>query len=256
MATHRDIFTPLPEALSLIHARRKDKKLLAAIKTFLQNDIPPHFDQVDPILYLCRHIATPNYETLRFIELAMPTKLPIVIGEDPSDLIVGNNRLKHALGKMRVTKGITRTGEEFFEHFTIIDFSKAQGKPLRTISTLHGEPLTAFHVRLLQEIYPTGVTLIDESTWIDRKGRGDIAFHYRQLLSLLLVHGIMFEWYEPDEIGFRTNFVEPAIAFIKKRFGHKPLIVELVPPSLTLARDWNAYPSVFYQLIIQSLPKA
>lgn len=249
-----EIFTPLDEAVAEIKRRREDSDLVAAVSDFFSNDIPWHFNENAPACYLCRHIATPNYETLRFIELARSTDLPIIIGEDPSDLLVGNNRLKRALGKMPVTKGVTRNGEEIFEHFTIIDFSSAQGEPLRSVVTVAGEPLTEFHVRLLNEIYPTGIIVADESSWIDRKGRGNIASHYQQLLSLLVVHGIMFEWYESDETAFRSTILEPAFNFVQQYFGHKPLLVELVPQPLASTRDWNAYPSVLYQYIKQTLP--
>jgi len=254
MSSYQDYFTPLDEAVLEIKKRRTDQELLAKVHNYLSGDIPPHFSNQAPVGYLCRHIATPNYETLRFIELAKSVNLPILIGEDPSDLLVGNNRLKRALGKMTVTKGVTRTGEEIFEHFTIINFSETQGQPLRDIFTHSREPLRAFHSRLLTEIYPSGVIVADESTWIDRKGRGELLLHYQQLLSLFLVHGIMFEWFEADETDFEQTIFQPAFTYVKEHFGYKPLIVELVPPALATARNWNSYPSTLYQFIKQSLP--
>jgi hypothetical protein len=253
MSLHYNIFTPLDEAIEEIRNRRANQELAARVHEYLADDVPSHFAENAPVGYLCRHIATPNYETLRFIELAKSAGLPMVIGEDPSDLLVGNNRLKRALGKMPVTKGFTRAGEEFFEHCTVIDFSIAQGKPLREITTHTNEPLQAFHTRLLQEIYPSGITIADESSWIDRKRRGQLLDHYRQLLSLFMIHGIMFEWFEHDEKDFKDDVFLPAFHHVTQHFDRKPLIVELVPPTLATARDWNSYPSTLYQFIKQSI---
>jgi hypothetical protein len=243
------MYTPLETALATAQTRRSNTALITAVERFLGGDIPWHFQQPSPVGYLCRHLATPNYETLRFIELGQAAGLPLIIGEDPDDRLVGKNRLKRALGKLPVTKGVTRDGKEIIEYFTIIDFSQSQGKPLRSITTTAGDPLPTFHRQLLQEIYPDRITIANESSWIDRNGRGSLTRHYERLLSLFVVHGILFEWFEPDEVSFAHAVLLPAYEFIERTFGCAPLIVELVPPSLATSRDWNAYPSILYQYI-------
>jgi hypothetical protein len=244
-----DVFTSPAQACSEILERRKNTELLSAVYTFLDGDIPEHFSQESPISYLCRHVATPNYETLRFVELAQTFAFPMVIGQDLDDIFVSNNVLKLALGKLPVTKGVTRTGEEIIENFTVVDFATAQGEPLRNITTFRGTTLPQFHLNLFRNIYPERVSVIDESDWINRHSRGDIKKHYVRLLSLLVAHGVMFEFYEDSEIDFVHEILNPAFTEVTERFGHRPLITNLVDDSLAYARNWNSYPSVVYQFV-------
>lgn len=79
------IFTPIDEAVAEIQRRRRDLPLVKKVQEYLSGDIPEHFTYSKPIFYLSRHIATPNYETLRFIELTQNYDLPRVIGIDPKD---------------------------------------------------------------------------------------------------------------------------------------------------------------------------
>jgi hypothetical protein len=243
------VHTPLDEAVEEISRRRQDGDLKEAVIQYLNNDIPNHFKDIDPIMYLCRHVATPNYETLRFVELAKSTGLPMVIGQDLTDIFVSNNTLKRALGKMPVTRGVTRDGQEIIEHLTVVDFAEAQGERLADVRTKQGTPLSQFHDNLLRQFYPKEISIVDEAQWIDRHGRGDIGAHYKKLLGLLITHGIMFEFYEPDEIDFVHEVLFPAFSEVESHFGHRPLIVNLVDDSLASLRNWNSYPSVIYQFV-------
>ena len=246
-------FTPLEEAVLEIKRRREDKDLIKKVEDFFNTDIPEHFMGPDPICYLARHIATPNYETLHFIDIAKSTKLPIVIGLDVKDKFVTNNALKRALGKMPVQKGAARSGDEIIEHFTIIDFATAQGRQLKDIVTKFDQNLVDFHLQLLREVYPTGITLVDESDWVDRNHRGNILEHYKKMLALLIVHGVMFETYPPEEYQLVKETPEPAFDFIQEYFGCTPLIYNHISPEAENLRDWNAYPSVIYPYCKDSL---
>jgi hypothetical protein len=246
-----DVFTPLEEAIAEISRRRKNPALVAAVREYLHDDIPPHFSQDKPILYLCRHIATPNYEALRFIEIGRSTDLPLVIGEDHKGIFVGNNRLKRALGKLPIVRGITRHRDEIIEYSTIVDFSTFQGSPLREVKTLTGTPLIEFHHALFKEIYPTGFITTDESNWIDRNYRDNLLEQYKRTLALLVVNGIMLESYAPDEQRLVESVLVPAFTQITKDLGVHPLISELITQKLEEERDWNAYPGVLYKTIQQ-----
>lgn len=243
------VFTPLPEAIEEIHRRRQDKALVAAVEDFLEHDIPPHFTGEQPILYLCRHIATPNMEAMRFVEITKPHGLPIVIGEDHRGKFVTNNILKKSLGKLPVMKGLARNQDEIIENFTVIDFSLYQGERFCDIATLFGTSLIDLHHRLFWEIYPAGIRIVNESDWIDRNNRDDLAEHYKRLFSLLIIHGIMFESYPPLEHKLFTSAVAPALKFVQEYFGYKPLIYELITDAEEEDKDWNAYPSVLYRCI-------
>jgi hypothetical protein len=249
-----NVFTPLPEAITEITTRRRNQKFFQAVNTYLNNDVPPHFSQPHPILYLCRHIATPNFEALRFIEIGRPTGLPLVIGEDHKGIFFADNRLKRALGKLPIVKGLTRHRDEIVEYCTVIDFAQAQGCPFNVIETIFRIPIIAFHHALFNEIYQDEVTIIDESTWIDRNHREDLQEQYKRMLALLIVHGIMLESYSPDEQRLVEAVLGPAFTEITEHFGVRPLIAELISSELEQKRDWNAYPSVLYQHIRGRLP--
>jgi hypothetical protein len=240
--------TQLDDAIAELHRRRKDDKLRKEIEEYLNYDIPHHFTE-RPIFYLARHVATPNFETLRFIEICKQHKSPPVIGQDTKDIFVSNNILKRSLGKLPVVKSVTHDKRELTENLTVLRFDKAQGEPLNSLTTTFGENLVQFHNKLLREIYPRGVHLVDDSPWIDRNHRGNLLEHYKKFLALFILHGVMFEFYEPEDLEFVNEVLIPAQQFIEEKFGCKPLICDLVSPELCTARDWNAYPSVIYKMV-------
>jgi hypothetical protein len=242
--------TPLSDAIPEIHKRRENRELMRAVEEYLGKDIPEYFRRSRPTLYLARHIASPNFETLRFIEIAKPFELPLVIGQDFNDKFVSQNSLKRALGKMPIVKCISSDHREMLENFTIINFEEAQGKPLRDIKTIFNIPLAKFHNDLLTEVYPHAVELFDESAWIDRNGRGNLLEHYKRFLSLFIAHGIMFEFYEAEvDDFFVENVLKPAVEYVTKEFGHRPLIANLVDDNISHIRNWNAYPSILYSQV-------
>lgn len=249
----KNIFTPLSEAILEVQLRHKNEALRKQINEYLAHDIPNHFNRETPILYLARHIATPNYETLRFVELGKPHALPLVIGQDRKGKFVSHNDIKKPLGKMPVTKGVSKRLDEIIEYFTIIDFSEAQGKPFEEIQTKKGHSMVDFHNSLFREVYPLEVEIHEESDWIDRNGRNDLLEQYKRMLALVTVYGIMFESYPEKEAGLVENILLPAMKEIEAVTGYKPLIVEHIDPELEDTRDWNAYPSVLYQFVKQHL---
>lgn len=249
----QSVYTPIESALNEIEERRKDSKLRLAVEKYLDGDLPSYFNQKKAVLYLSRHIATPNYETLRFIEVTKEYDLPKVIGQDTTDIFTSNNVLKRALGKMQIMKGTARNGDEIIENFTVVNFNKAQGKKLRYVKTATGTPLTRFHNSLLLNIYPFGYKLVNESSWIDRNHRKNLLLHYKKFLSLMITQGVMFEYYEDSEHDFVNEILNPAFSDVTKRFGCKPLISDLVPQEKQLERDWNSYPSVVYQFVKRHL---
>ncbi len=248
-------YTPLNEAVVEIALRREDAGFVHEVEDFLKYDIPEHFKN-GPIFYLARHVATPNFETLRFIELAKPYGLRMVIGQDTKDIFVSNNSLKRSLGKLSVVKMLTHDKREIFQKFSVVDFDSAQGRRLKDIRTKSGQNLIEFHTNLFREIYPNQVEILDDAEWIDRNHRGDLVAHYKNLLALFLVHGIMFEFnpaQDPEECHFVHNVLDPAFSFIEQKFGRKPLIVCLVDSNMEKEKDWEAYPSVLYKIIESAL---
>lgn len=245
--------TPLEEAIVEIKKRREDTALIQRVYDYLEGDIPEHFNREQPILYLSRHIATPNYEALRFVELGKPHGLPLVIGQDRKGKFVSHNTIKRPLGKMPVTKGFSRLLDEIIENFTVIDFSEAQGRQFADITTKKGSPLVDFHNELFKNVYSEDVEIAEEADWIDRNFRHDLLEQYKRMLALMCAHGIMLESYPEYEQDFVEAILKPAMQEVEIVIGCKPLIVEHISPELEITRDWNGYPSVLYQFVKQHL---
>ena len=243
--------TEFREAADLIAGRQHDEVLRRNICRYLDGDIPEHFRD-GPILYLSRHVTTPSLATLRFVEYCQKSKMSAVIGQDKDDIFVSHNSLKRALGKMPVVRGITRAGTEIIEYFTILDFAVSQGKAFKNIHTTFGVGLIEYHNDLFRSLgFSPPIKIIDESAWVTRHHRGDLIAHYKKILALLLVHGIMFEYYEDEDRFFVDAILQPAFEFVYDTFGLKPLIVDLVSPALEHGRNWHSYPNALYKRISQ-----
>ncbi|MFA5997909.1 MAG: hypothetical protein WC814_00715 [Candidatus Paceibacterota bacterium] len=249
-----DMTTAPLEATQELERRRRDPALQRAVEEYLQGDIPEYFNN-GPILYLARHIATPNFETLRFKYLMEPLGMKAVVGQDTKDLFVSNNQAKRALGKLSICRGISQSGtrlNERFENISIIDFNTANGKRFDAITTLWGERLVDFHAHLFSKFTQKNTESPDDAEWIDRHHRGDLLQHYKELMSLFVVHGIFFEDYlmkDAYEASFVRHILRPACRFIEQRFGFRPIIVPLVPKTFESDRFWVSYPEEVLDIV-------
>lgn len=251
------ILTPFTQAIEELERRKKDTGLRKKIEEYLKEDIPQHF-QDGPILYLARHVATPNFETLRFLHLVEPLNIPTVIGQDVKDKFVPHNQLKKALGRMSISTGMSKKGDAYHEQFSnvcVIDFNTSNGKQFKDIRTTWGEGLVDFHQRLFAETCNGPVRIVDDSEWIDRQSRGDLLEHYKRFLALFLVHGVLFEDFETEdeeEKEFVQKVLIPAFRFVERKFGYAPLITQLTPTSVESPGFWLRYPKNIGEVIAKS----
>ena len=137
--------TPLRKAVGQIEARNKDEGLRKEVSDFLGGDVPPHFEAENPIFYLSRYLATPDYETLYYYKLVGPYSWPVVIGEDKTDKFTGQSSLKRNLMKLPIVEGVSKNGAGILKYENIADFSENQGKKISEISLRNGQPLISFH---------------------------------------------------------------------------------------------------------------
>lgn len=250
----RLFLTPLEDALKELRRRGKDPSLRYQIERYLDDDIP-HYFKNESIGYLARHVATPNFETIHFLNVCNQNNLPAFIGQDSGDIFVSSNPLKKALGKLAIHSS-ERQDDPLFIYNTVVDFNTTQGKHFRDIETIWGESLIQFHNNLFSHFYKNTINIFDDSSWIDRHDRNDIREHYKKFLSLLVVHGVMFEYYlkdDPHELMFVKEVLIPAFIFVEKKFGHRPLIVSLVRDG-DENKDWYGYPSLKKVLLPQVTP--
>ena len=92
-------YTPMPYAVALLGQRRTDLALLSRIERYLEGDLPEQF-RAGPVLYLARHVATPNFETEAFLEACRSARFHGAVGQDPKDIFVSHNSLKRSLGEV------------------------------------------------------------------------------------------------------------------------------------------------------------
>lgn len=242
------IFTPLPGAIDEARARASDAGLRNHVLEYLGGDIPSYFREAPPILYLARHIATPNFETLRWAHLVEPFGLHAVIGEDSEDTFVSHNVLKRALCKLSVCTDLRiKNGRlhEAYRNMTIADFNSIQHRPFSEIRTLWDEPLVTFHKRLCARFLPSSVSAEDDGAWVTRHHRGNLVEHYKHFLALFIAHGVLFEDYltkDAEERKFVRDILEPAFRAVEAEFGVPPLIARLLPTSMESELFWLSYP--------------
>src|SRR3989338_4052564 len=189
------MMTPI-EAIQELERRQRDPTIRKKVEDYLLGDIPEYFKN-GPILYLARHVATPNFETLRFKYLMESLGMKTVVSQDTKDLFVSQNQMKRALCKLSVCCGVSQNNGKLNEQF---------------------------HNRLFLKFMQQKIENPDDATWIDRHHRGNLLEHYKNLLALFVTHGILFEDYimeDKHEADFVKNILRPACRFIEQRFGYR-----------------------------------
>jgi hypothetical protein len=222
------------------------------VEEFLAHDIPTYFKN-GPILYLARDAATPNFEVLRFIELAKPYGLPIIIGQDTHAVFSSRNALEYALGVMPIVVKVSNDREIITEDVRVIDLEHAEGKQLKHIKTLFGVDFVKFHNELLTMIYPNVLEFHNSGSWVDRHHRGDHLEYYKKILALSVTHGVLFEFYEPCDREFLSDVFEQAFKFVEHEFGVRPLVCQLEQVHIEKNRSCDAYPSIIYKTVKDKL---
>lgn len=247
------ILTPT-EALAELHKRRQNPALKKKIEEYFKGDIPEYL-KGEPVMYMARHIGTPNFETLRFIHLVRELGLPIIISQDSKGIFVTQNHVKKALCKLPVCRRLTQKAgklNEQYENMTIVDFNAADGKMFSEIQTLWGEGLIEFHTRLFSELGFKKIEFPDDAEWLDRHNRGKLLDHYKELLMLFVVHGVFLENYnfnDPQEVEFVKNILRPACEYVREQTGFLPLISPIFPTEFESYDFWISYPSEVRDII-------
>lgn len=230
------MFHSAEEAIARAQDRRRDANLARQVSEFLQGDLPDYLGGNRPMLYLARHVATPNAETMHFLDSMRCTGARIVIGQDDQDKFVSVNAMKRALGRMPILSGpLSRSGPRphVLRRHTVVDFASSDGHPIHGVRTLWGEPLMEFHNRLFAKFVPGTWELVQDAPWIDRNSRGDLRAHYERLLALFVCHGVLCEDYwlddssDTSERWFVSEVLYPAHRATVARFGVPPLLVHL-----------------------------
>jgi hypothetical protein len=238
------VYTSLPEAVKLLSQRQKNPKLIKKIEKLLEGDIPDFLKKIDKYAVNIQQIATPNFDTQRFISLSKKFNLKPVFSEYHEDKFTSNNLFKHCLGQIYINNGVYKDGRNKLEKITIIDFNKYNGKKLKDVKTLWDEFLIDFHKKLFEINGFSNEELIffDDSSWLNRNGSSAKKYYPRDLL-LYICHGILFENFLL--IGKESNFTRdvflPAFQKVIELTGEKPLIVPISLIETESNEYWYSY---------------
>ncbi len=239
------VYTSWQEALSELQKRAGDTTLQAYINSINPEGIPEIMEGKKSMV-LFRHMATPNYEIVRFL-MAADTfeELQPLILEYTHDKFTNRNEWKFSLAKLRFQKGIDRHGNPIIEAKGIIDVNASNNKALKDIETLWGQSLVDFHHDLFKKHCPhfTG-SICDVSEWLHKAGTS-AKDYYKPFLTLFLKDGILFENFliEGKENQFTEEVILPALREIIAETGYKPLIVPLEPTHIEGDLFWLSHPS-------------
>jgi hypothetical protein len=246
------IYTPLEDALAELEARQLDAELAGYVARMLPHGVPPPMRRSHRNLVLFRHIATPNFETARFLAVtaALTDFVPLIL-EYHDDQFNDRNQYKHLLGKLCFEKGINRRGERMFERVSAIHFNTSNTKPFGKIATHWKQPFVLFHHELFERCFPQFADAPrDVSAWLHCYGPA-AADYYQPFFASFLAHGILLENFRFDkqERGFTEAIMLPAFSRIEAACGKRPLIVRLLPPAAESDDAWYSYPYAMKQWV-------
>lgn len=245
--SHDFLFMHHEEALKELTRRRDDARLQEATQKSLAqhgNFILKHFERPRAVLF--RQVATPTHETLRFLRYAKDMDLePLVLEYYGDKFVSARNPYKRSLGKMPIYQHVGADGQVSIRYNTVLDFPAYEGKSFYNVRCIHGEPLIAYHHRLLAATTGMDVerSCVDATPWFGLIGL-QAEKYYEQVFTLFVRDGILFENYfvTPSERSFVEHVIIPAFNAVSRTYGVQPIIVRLLPPKQELQTFWDSYP--------------
>lgn len=242
------IYTPLETAVEELHNRRRKFAGRTPGRDWLPDDLPEHSNGY---AFSFRFLATPNFETRRFLEVTNGTGLLPVMTSYTRDKFVTHNPFKRALARMGFQRGYSRHGQALIEFVNILDHNQ-QGRPFVELRTFWGQSLVAFHHELLAHALNGGIhPAIFDSSPQHAQATGPQAYYREYLLRQCVADVILFDDYllEGKELPFTRDVVLPAFDAVTSEFGIKPLIVRLSSPQEEALPHWFWYPKELKELV-------
>ena len=235
------IYTPFSQLEKELEDRRSNKELLSNVENFLGNFLLEEFRNGQRSV-ISRNIVTPNFEFGYFMDVAKELSVKPLYFEY-HDKLVSKNPAKYRLGKLFFFER-SKQLHPMLTTRCIIDFNKYEGKNLRNIQTLWGEPLIEFHRKFFQSQYPElDLDIIDLTEWFDETRVMDE--YYMYFFALFICHGVLFENYllqDKHETEFFMRKIYPSFTKLERMFGVKPLIYPLLPIEHEKNYYWESYP--------------
>ncbi len=248
------IYSSRDEVADELAKRWENPELAEEVSAFLEGHVLPPLSH-GPRAILSRHVATPDNEFREFLAQGRALGLSPLHVEFPDDLFTTNNRGKVALVKMTFHHGVENSGKARLSHLRVIDhLERCENQPLTSLQTRWGEPLVAFHHRILREFHATEVH--NASQWFRQLGDRAQTFYPRYLAMVALRH-VLFENFEPGrEDRFFHEIMRPSCDEVQQRFGMKPLILPIAPAEEMKDFFWWSYPDEVKPRVEQSMQAA
>jgi hypothetical protein len=208
--------------------------------------------------FLFRFVATPCFETKRFLELLCGCDLLPVIGEYHRDKYASCNPIKHALVRpgFVLEKKTAINSNSLVEHFKIT--GKFPIQPLCEMQTRWGQSLIEFHHEMLASTLKGGEhPLLNDCSQRYANAGARPAVYYPEFLRVAVADGILFEDFLLDETEWRftRDVVLPAVDEVTARFGLRPLIVRITSTEEETLPHWFWYPAELKPFVQQRLQK-
>jgi len=228
-----EIYSTKEEVIAELKKRWADKELTKKLEDFLHKNIPePFLNQ--PRAVLGRALVSPDNETKTFYEKSKDIGIKPIDFEYLDDIFITTNHGKMCLGKMVFYEGLDKNQRPITTNIHSIDLTGInEKKRFKDIKTLWGENFVDFHHRILKKMYD--IDLFDGSEWYKKMG-GKPELYYIPYIALFTIKHVLFEDLETGgkEEQFFNDIFFPAVEFIKKEFGLKPLIMPM-----NSLNDWD-----------------
>ena len=186
-----------------------------------------------------RQQATPNFEIIRFFELARRLGRPPLILEMPHDLFTPSlNPSKRNLGKLTIV-----LEGRAIRKIPVVTFGQMEKRPFSAVRCNDGTPFVEFHHGLVRTVLGERAmeSLVDATEFfaVERPRQ-----YYERLFALFTCFGILADCYLLSgwEEGFTESVVIPAYDATVDRFGIAPVIVRHLPIGTEPDPRWEHYP--------------
>ena len=209
----------------------KERAEIGSIRT--GHSLPAIFDRKYNLV-LARHVATPNFEMLRFMAAVDALEMEPILLEYLDDKLALENKSKYFLCKLTFFEGFGKHGGIKTAKIPVVDFNAASGNAISSISTISQQSLVEIHHEFFRRVFGRFAdNLFDISQWYKENG-GCASQYYDFFLSIFVKNGILFENFllAKAEINFTRDIFLRAFIRVWQRTGCKPLIVALEPTTI------------------------
>ncbi|MDQ0466237.1 hypothetical protein QO010_004030 [Caulobacter ginsengisoli] len=248
-----NLYTPLA-SLAALHNEQSTRRLIREVLSFSRPQ--PRALQLlraRPLL-LFRALATPNFETLRFLDLARRVGRPPLILELRDDWFTPTvNLSKRRLGKLRIYRTADNSAAGATRSVSVVSFNERGRQRISDMICGDGTPFIDMHHGMLSAVGGEELSgrVIDIASLCQSDGPRS---HYERIFAFCTCFGALAETFSLSgpEGAFTTEVVLPAFEATIARFGARPAVTELLPHGSATDPHWESYPASILPLALKA----